>query len=405
MPDPTLLELATRTDELLTRVDQLLLGQVLVATQEYATSTTDSDPGAGRFRLNHATLANVTAGYFDDQDTGGTSIAPLIDTYDDGSSTTKGTLVLRSLDNTSHWAAYRVTGSVVNGTGYRKLTLAHIVSAGPWAADERFAQVFYRAGDAGAANSLSIGTVTSGAVAASITGTAPSQTLNLVIPPGAAGADGADGADGRTILSGTGAPSSELGENGDYYIDPTTWLIYGPKAFDAWHAGVSLVGPQGVIGNTGPTGPAGRTLLNGTGAPGLGTGGTGDFYIDTTTWDLYGPKTDTPSWSLATSIIGPQGPTGPTGPTGATGPTGPSGPGTGNVVGPASAVDLRIAVFDGPTGTLLKDGGSTIAGITAAIAAATGPLATNISAVTTRVDKIDSAGPSIEMLWRMTHGI
>ena len=35
----------------------------------------------------------------------------------------------------------------------------------------------------------------------------------------------------------------------------------------------------------------------------------------------------------------------------------------GDVVGPASAVDLRIAVFDGTTGKLIKDGGYTIAGL------------------------------------------
>jgi hypothetical protein len=37
--------------------------------------------------------------------------------------------------------------------------------------------------------------------------------------------------------------------------------------------------------------------------------------------------------------------------------------GGGDVVGPASAVNERIAVFDGTSGTLLKDGGSTIAGL------------------------------------------
>lgn len=39
--------------------------------------------------------------------------------------------------------------------------------------------------------------------------------------------------------------------------------------------------------------------------------------------------------------------------------------GTGDVVGPASAVNDRIAVFDGTTGKLLKDGGSSIADIVA----------------------------------------
>lgn len=43
----------------------------------------------------------------------------------------------------------------------------------------------------------------------------------------------------------------------------------------------------------------------------------------------------------------------------------PSGSGSGDVVGPASAVADRIAVFDGATGKLLKDGGSTIAALSA----------------------------------------
>ena len=42
-----------------------------------------------------------------------------------------------------------------------------------------------------------------------------------------------------------------------------------------------------------------------------------------------------------------------------------SGGGTGDVVGPASAVADRIAVFNGTTGRLIKDGGSTIAALSA----------------------------------------
>ena len=52
-------------------------------------------------------------------------------------------------------------------------------------------------GDDGPANTLSIGTVTKGDNAsATITGTAPSQTLNLVLPKGDKGDTGATGADG-----------------------------------------------------------------------------------------------------------------------------------------------------------------------------------------------------------------
>lgn len=41
------------------------------------------------------------------------------------------------------------------------------------------------------------------------------------------------------------------------------------------------------------------------------------------------------------------------------------GGGSGDVVGPASAIDDRIATFDGVTGKLIQDGGMTIADIVA----------------------------------------
>lgn len=53
------------------------------------------------------------------------------------------------------------------------------------------------------------------------------------------------GNDGRTILNGAGAPAAGLGLNGDFYIDPTAFLIYGPKTAGAWPAGVSYKGADG----------------------------------------------------------------------------------------------------------------------------------------------------------------
>ena len=57
-----------------------------------------------------------------------------------------------------------------------------------------------------------------------------------------------------------------------------------------------------VISTPGPQGPAGRTILNGTGAPANNLGVTGDFYYNTNTTDFYGPKLSDLSWSGATVI-------------------------------------------------------------------------------------------------------
>lgn len=133
-----------------------------------------------------------------------------------------------------------------------------------------------------------------------------------------------DGVDGRTILYGTAAPSSGNGNDGDFYIRTTTNYLYGPKAAGAWPAGTSLVGPTGATGATGSAGSNGsngvdgKTILNGTGAPGGGTGTNGDFYLDTASSVLYGPKA-AGSWPSGVSLIGATGATGATGAAGANG--------------------------------------------------------------------------------------
>jgi Collagen triple helix repeat (20 copies) len=72
---------------------------------------------------------------------------------------------------------------------------------------------------------------------------------------GSPGEAGAPGADGRAVLSGDGPPDQETGSDGDFYIDTDTFEIYGPKLAGAWSTGTSLVGPQGEQGEKGEQGP------------------------------------------------------------------------------------------------------------------------------------------------------
>ena len=55
------------------------------------------------------------------------------------------------------------------------------------------------------------------------------------------GNTGLQGAAGRTILNGTGQPSSEIGVNGDFYIDTQATAIYGPKTNGEWGNPTSLI--------------------------------------------------------------------------------------------------------------------------------------------------------------------
>lgn len=122
-------------------------GATPAITQAYSTTTTDADPGAGVFRFNNATIASVTAAYIDNVEAGAASITAYLDTFDDSLSTVKGVLVFRGVTTSTAFAVFQVTGSVVDGTGYRKLTLAYIASGGTWTTAHIFAFSFHRTGD------------------------------------------------------------------------------------------------------------------------------------------------------------------------------------------------------------------------------------------------------------------
>lgn len=107
-----------------------------------------------------------------------------------------------------------------------------------------------------------------------------------------------------TVLSGPAAPTAEVGKDGDYFLDASTGVLYGPKTAGAWPAeGFSLAGAAGPAGPAGPQGDPG--------APGAA--------------GPQGPQGD-PGATGATGAQGPQGDPGAAGATGAQGPQGDSGP-------------------------------------------------------------------------------
>ena len=65
------------------------------------------------------------------------------------------------------------------------------------------------------------------------------------------GSNRATGTAGATVLSGTVPPAPGVGVDGDFYIDTATSTIYGPKAGGVWPSGVPLVGATGATGATG----------------------------------------------------------------------------------------------------------------------------------------------------------
>jgi hypothetical protein len=56
------------------------------------------------------------------------------------------------------------------------------------------------------------------------------------------------------------------------------------------------------VSSPGPQGPRGKTILNGSGIPSSNLGLTGDFYVNNTTHEFYGPKLNDLNWTGATII-------------------------------------------------------------------------------------------------------
>lgn len=88
------------------------------------TATADADPGTGKWRANSTTFASVTKLWIDNAQVGGGDISGWLDALDDGgASAHRSVLRLENLNDSEQWAEFNVTGSVVDKTGYRELTV------------------------------------------------------------------------------------------------------------------------------------------------------------------------------------------------------------------------------------------------------------------------------------------
>ncbi len=180
-------------------------------------------------------------------------------------------------------------------------------------------------GPTGPANTLSIGTVTNGATAAStITGTAPTQTLNLTLPNGATGATGATGptgAPGGTTFTITNSGSGAYVINGSN--NPTLSFIRGHRyvininavGHPFWIQTVSGAYSSGNVYNTGVLN---NGIDSGTIIVELPFNAPALYYVCQNHSVMAG--------SITVSNLGPTGATGATGATGDTGATGATGP-------------------------------------------------------------------------------
>ena len=178
----------------------------------------------------------------------------------------------------------------------------------------------------------------------------------------------------NTILNGKGAPLSKIGIDGDFYIDTRSLLIYGPKKSGKWPLPQNLQGPVGANGVDGKNGSEGKTIATASNVAGpIGAQGLQGLQGEK------GEKGD----------AGSPGASGSAGPAGATGPQGPAGSSGGGSAGPAGATGATGATGStgltgakGETGTAGADGAVGLKGETGTVGA-TGPSNVYVNALPT----------------------
>jgi hypothetical protein len=133
----------------------------------------------------------------------------------------------------------------------------------------------------------------------------------------------------NTVLNGKGSPSAKIGINGDFYIDVSSFNIYGPKVNNRWPSPVSLRGPAGTPGSDGKPGERGSSTSGASGSRGeQGDRGEKGEKGDTGEVGAKGDKGDRGDKGDVglTGLTGPTGVQGLKGEPGAIGPIGVTGP-------------------------------------------------------------------------------
>jgi len=127
------------------------VGGAITIPYEFSTTTTNSDPGAGKLRLDNATQSSATTIRASNTDAAAVDVASLLAAFADSTSTTKGYIRLFKTTNPAKWIDFAVT-AVASPTGYKNITVSVVDSSdtNPFANTDAITLCFTPNGDKGA---------------------------------------------------------------------------------------------------------------------------------------------------------------------------------------------------------------------------------------------------------------
>jgi len=118
----------------------------------YSTTTADADPGSGFIRFNNTNLSSASIAYVDDNEINGTDVSAWVQSFDDvaGNATNRGRIRMSKANTLDTWAVFKVSGAVTDASGYNKLALTYIDTAGTFANNDKVFLSFVASGEDGA---------------------------------------------------------------------------------------------------------------------------------------------------------------------------------------------------------------------------------------------------------------
>jgi hypothetical protein len=114
----------------------------------FSTTTTDADPGSGFLRLDNATASSATGIYASDNEINAVDVSAYLLSWDDGTSTVEGQIILRSVESAGVFHIYNLT-AVTDNSGYVDLTVTYVAGAGSFVNGETVLVAFIPTGDKG----------------------------------------------------------------------------------------------------------------------------------------------------------------------------------------------------------------------------------------------------------------
>lgn len=292
--------------------DQIAIGAG--ASWKYDSATAMADPGSGEIRLNNATHSSATAIAISATSNDLAAMLNVLMAWDDSTNTIRGTMRIAKTTDKSVYREYNVTGTNTNNTTWVRMTIAYVSSDGVLTAEDAVVITFARAGNVGS----------TGAAGASPGPTFTFSTTTTMADPGAGLARLNNATLSSVTLAALDASSNASG-NPAVRPDILTWDD-------------STNTQKGTLRIYEVGSPQNFAVYNVTGV----TDNTGWVQLALSYVTHGGAFANADNLCFVFSRTGDKG---------------ADGAGTGDVVGPASAVDNRVASFDGATGKLIQDAG------------------------------------------------